>query len=156
MNSGSGSGLEAQSRSALGNSKLFWASVIGGWTLIVIGIAGAIGNARHTKPVEWGAWIIGAAVVHDGVIAPLVLGVGATLRHRLSPRSRTALTAGLIVTGLIVVATVPIFSGLGVREDNPSHLPRDYWTGLGITLGSVWLGAGALLWRSWRRSSPDR
>jgi hypothetical protein len=155
MTYGSDDGFETESQAGLGNSKLFWWSVVGGWTMIVIGIAGAIGNARLTKPVEWGAWIIGGAVVHDGVIAPLVLGFGAVLRRKVPQPFRAPLTAGLVLTGLLVVATFPIFSGLGVRDDNPSHLPRDYWMGVGIMLGIVWLGTGALLWRAWRRQRPE-
>lgn len=154
---GASSSVGRRSEAAtLGRSKLFWASVVAGWALIVVGVVGAIGNARHTKPVEWGIWILGAAVVHDGVIAPIVFLAGAALRRVATKGVRTTLTAGLVVTALTVVATFPIFSGLGVRADNPSHLPRDYWTGLGIVLGIVWLATAALLLRAWRHRHRHR
>jgi hypothetical protein len=145
--------IVATDRATLGRSKLFWASAVVGWTIIVAAIIGAVGNARHTKPLEWGAWIIGGAVLHDAVMAPIVFVFGGILRRGAPRRLRATITAGLTVTALVALATFPIFSGLGVRSDNPSHLPRDYWTGLGIVIGILWVGVGAVLVRTWRRRS---
>jgi hypothetical protein len=53
-------------------------------------------------------WLIGALVIHDGLLSPIVVGIGAAL-HRLVPdRARGYLQAGLIAGGLVTVVALPL------------------------------------------------
>jgi hypothetical protein len=58
-------------------------------------------DQRHTHPTKLGAWLVGALILHDGIIAPIVIGVGMLLARVVPPRARAFLQGGLIVGGLI-------------------------------------------------------
>jgi hypothetical protein len=74
----------------------------------VLGV-GAIGygilriftDAKDTKPLALLKWLIGSLLVHDAIIAPVVIGVGWLLARFVPDRARRYLQAGLICGGLI-------------------------------------------------------
>ncbi|MCW2865851.1 MAG: hypothetical protein JWR20_39, partial [Marmoricola sp.] len=74
-------------------------------------------------------WMVGAAVVHDAVVAPLVLLVAWVLRRVLPGRWRTRVTVGLVVVATVTATAVPVLGRFGERPDNPTLLDRPYWVG---------------------------
>ncbi len=53
-------------------------------------------------------WLVGALVIHDGLLSPLIVGIGVAL-HRLVPdRARRYLQGGLVAGGLVTVVAVPL------------------------------------------------
>ncbi|MEU9191817.1 hypothetical protein [Streptomyces hundungensis] len=92
-------------------------------------------------------WLAGAVVLHDGLIAPLVVAVG-LLTGGL--KNRGLLRATLLTGGCLVLIALPLLLR-PLPTANPSVLPLDYPRGLLISLAVVvalalLLGAG----RRWR------
>jgi hypothetical protein len=94
------------------------------------------------KPLGVLGWLLGAALVHDVVIAPLVLALG--LLPPVAGRLR-GVVRGTFLTGgaLVLIALPPLLAPRPAR--NPSVLPLDYPRGLLIALAATVAG-GALAW----------
>ncbi|GAA2438565.1 hypothetical protein ACFPFX_36385 [Streptomyces mauvecolor] len=102
-------------------------------------------------------WLAGAVVLHDGVIAPLVLGVGflvGGLKHRGLVRG------ALLAAGCLTLVALPVLLR-PLPTANSSVLPLDYVRGLLISLAAVavlavLLGAGRWAWgRANRADDPE-
>ena len=80
--------------------------------------------------VEVAVWLAAAVVIHDGILAPAVLGLG-WLGGRLLPRAvaRGAVVV-LVLLGPTVLVAIPVLGRFGEKPDNPTLLDRDYTQGL--------------------------
>jgi hypothetical protein len=96
-------------------------------------------------------WVVGLALAHDLVLAPLVLGVGAAVRRGVPGRARPFVTGGLVASGALVLVAWPAVRGYGRLAGNPSILPRDYGTGLAVAVGATWLLVGVAALAASRR-----
>lgn len=114
----------------------------GAWTLLT--------NQRPDQLVAAATWLVGGVIAHDIVLAPLVLAVGWLLVRMLPSWVRGPATAGAVVLGTVTLVAVPVLGGWGRRADNPSLLPRDYWSGwlLLAALVAIAVVAGAYAVRS--------
>ncbi|MFI0408954.1 hypothetical protein [Actinomadura sp. 3N508] len=107
-----------------------------GAVLIVIGVRGV---AVHLAPADlavWAGWFAGAAVLHDGVLVPLVLAAGAAT-GRVPAAHRRIVRAALIVAGCVCAVALPLVLGYGRRADEPSRLPLPYGRNLAIVLAVI-------------------
>jgi hypothetical protein len=137
--------------------RVFWALGGIGWALMAFGTWGILARALATEPSELAAWVVGAAVVHDLVVAPVVFSVGRTVAWATRGLPRAAIQVGLILTGILVVYSIPVVGGFGRLEDNPSLLPREYGTGLVVLLAAAWgLTAAALVLARPRRGQSNQ
>ena len=74
-------------------------------------------------------WLVSGVVLHDFVLAPLVLGL-VVVGARLVPAvGRAPVAAGLVVLGTATVFAIPVLGTFGQRSDNPTLLDRDYLRG---------------------------
>ncbi|GAB3655611.1 hypothetical protein GCM10027596_08820 [Nocardioides korecus] len=74
-------------------------------------------------------WMVGGALVHDVVLAPLTL-LAAWLLRRVVPDSWWArVAAALVVVATVTVTAVPVLGRFGARPDNTTLLDRPYWVG---------------------------
>jgi len=90
------------------------------------------------------------------VVAPLVHLAGRRLRDRAPAGWRWPLQLGLVTSGVLVLASVPVLYGVGraTQPGNASVLPGNYPRALAGVLLAVWLGVltiGLLSARSRRR-----
>jgi hypothetical protein len=136
------------------------------WLFIVPGLAavgwGVIGLLRSSGEVplgSWLVWFVGSALVHDLVVAPVVIGLGAVLARLLSREARAPVVVGLVVLGpLLLIGGLFAWDPGGVPE--PGFLPLPYARNLLLLSGGVLLGAA--LWAAVRtagarrRSAADR
>ncbi|MGW4054316.1 hypothetical protein ACWENA_26180 [Streptomyces sp. NPDC004779] len=97
-------------------------------------------------------WLAGALILHDGVIAPLVLAVGLLLVGR---SDRTLLRGTLIVAGSLTFVALPLLVRPG-SPPNPSALPLPYGRNLAIVLAVVAVVAGARILIRRRRERAQR
>ena len=140
----------------------WWTGLAAGGAVGLFGLAGLLRDATKTMPRVWLAWLVGLLLVHDFVLAPLVLLVGRRLRDRAPEAWRWPLQVGLVTSGVLVLASVPVLYGVGRRTQpgNVSVLPGRYPLALAGVLAAVWLGVLALgIWSSTggrRRSSSPR
>src|SRR5439155_21740309 len=125
-----------------------WPVIVGALTgvgLAGFGVHTLRAHASDTRPATVARWVIGLAIVHDFVLAPIVLVV-ATVVHRWAPRRMRSVLAGvLVVTGLLVLEAWPALRGYGRIRDNPTVLPRNYAVGLVSAVAVVWFIGLALV-----------
>ncbi|XRQ16212.1 hypothetical protein ACN3XK_36725 [Actinomadura welshii] len=104
-----------------------------GLALIAVGVRGAV---MDVDVAGWLAWLAGAAVLHDGVLVPVVLAAGAAT-GRLPDAWRRPVRAALITAGCVSAVALPLVLGRGRRADEPSRLPLPYDRNLAIVLALI-------------------
>ncbi|MFI1171360.1 hypothetical protein [Streptomyces melanogenes] len=95
------------------------------------------------SPWDVAVWLVGAIVLHDGLIAPLVLlvGLGVALTR---PGVRGPLRAALLTAGCLTAIALPDILRPGPRN-NATVLPLDYVRNWLVLLGVVGFGAVVVL-----------
>lgn len=53
-------------------------------------------------------WLIGALAIHDGLLSPMIVAVGAALHRFVPDRARRYLQGGLVAGALVTVVAVPL------------------------------------------------
>lgn len=120
-----------------------------GTAMIGYGLWGQV-YGDDTKPLRVAVLVVIAALVHDLVLAPLVLALGLLVRRLVPGRIRASVQGAAAVAFCLLLVSIPGLGRFGARSDNPSVLPRDYTEGLLLALAVVVLGALAhALTRRW-------
>ncbi|MFK4227616.1 hypothetical protein [Streptomyces sp. NPDC019890] len=116
---------------------------------IVLMAVGATLLATGGQIKDVALWLAGAIVLHDGIIAPLVLGIGLLLA---AVPARGAVRGALVVAGCLTMVALPVLLRPG-RPTNPSALPLDYLRNWLLVLAAVAVLTAVLLLarRLWRR-----
>lgn len=131
----------------------FWVGLVAGAPLIVYGVWWLFHNARITRPAGWARWFVGAAVIHDLVFAPIVIG-GGLLASRFAPRwLRAPMQVATVFVGVTVIVAYPAATENGLRPSNPTLLPRDEIANLIAVVAAILVATGvwaALRWRASR------
>ncbi len=131
--------------------RLFWPAAAVGWVVMTIGAWGLVSDPHKTRPAESIRFVVGAAIVHDLLLAPAVILAGWGLAKIVPERARGPVQAALIVSGMVALFSVPFVRGYGRVSTNPSILPRNYGGGLAVILAAVWvIAAAAIARRCWR------
>jgi hypothetical protein len=127
--------------------------VVGGLVL-AYGVGGLLVNAASTRPPAWATWLLVTLLVNDFLVLPALFAVG-VLVGRVPGAWRVPVRAALVVSGVLVLVTLPAFLGDGrdVQPGNASLLPNAYGRNLLIMLSVVWTAAA--LW-ALRRSGRFR
>ena len=126
-------------------SRWFWPAVAAGWGLIVAGIVGMFSQRDRTTPFQLVRYVVGFLLVHDLVVAPVVIGVGWLVSRAVPPVARGPLRAALALSALVIVFSWPLLRRYGEHATNDSALPLDYGRTVPVVLGVVWLVALAVL-----------
>ncbi len=122
-----------------------------GVALVLVGFWHLLGTDLSAL-LDVALWLAGGVVVHDALIAPLVVVVGVLAVPRLAGWARAAVVAGLVVLLSVTLAAVPVLGRFGAKADDPGLLNRPYlllWL-LFAALVLVAVGVAALVRR--RRS----
>ena len=82
-------------------------------------------------------WMVGAVAIHDGLLSPLVLGVGAALRRWVPDRGRRFVQLGLIIGSMITVIAVPMIYLEGSQPPEKAILLQHYGVNLTVLLAIV-------------------
>lgn len=112
-----------------------------GLALIAVGVRGVV---TDLDAAAWLAWFAGAAILHDGVLVPVVLAAGLATR-RLPAASRRVVHAALITAACTTAVALPLVLGRGRRADEPSRLPLPYDRNLAIVLAAITVAAAAAI-----------
>jgi len=136
----------------------WWGGLAVGGAVGLFGLTGLVADAAKTMPLVWLRWLVGLLLVHDLVLAPLVQLIGRWLRDRAPAAWRWPLQLGLVTSGVLVLASLPVLYGVGraSQPGNASVLPGDYPLALAAVLLAVWLGVLTIgLLRARSRKSPE-
>jgi hypothetical protein len=123
---------------------------------VLVGTYGAfllLSRQDRDQLVSAAIWLASGVVLHDAVLAPVVL-VLVVVGARLVPvAARVPAAAGLVVLGAVTVVAIPVLGEFGARPDNPTLLDRSYVAGWLVFAGVVLLATVvASLVRSRRHS----
>ncbi|CAM5634410.1 hypothetical protein SAVIM338S_06108 [Streptomyces avidinii] len=113
--------------------------VLGGCGLLLIAAGGRLLWVLP-DPAGVALWLGGALVVHDGIIAPLVLAAGAAVA---AVPARGVVRGALLTAGALVLVTLPLLLRPGAPA-NPSALPLPYGRNLAVVLAVVAVTAVAV------------
>ncbi|MDJ0382587.1 hypothetical protein [Streptomyces sp. G-G2] len=129
-----------------------------GLLLIAVGLRQVV---ALPDPLSVLIWLGGGLVLHDGLIAPLVLAVGLLGAAAFAAGPARGLVRGALLTGgALTLITLPLLLRPGAAP-NPSALPLPYGRNLLIVLGAVLLltlaaaGFLAARRRARARDTPD-
>ncbi len=90
--------------------------------------------------ISIGTWFVGALILHDGIIAPLVVLVGVGGSRLLPGHARSAAAIAFLVWATLTVVFVNVLSGQGGKPDNSTVLNRPYvlsWLVLTVLIAAV-------------------
>ncbi|MDQ4068667.1 MAG: hypothetical protein M3203_04200 [Actinomycetota bacterium] len=124
---------------------LFWISAAAGWAVIGYGLRGILENSVDTRPSQLARFVVGGALLHDLVVAPLVIVAGVVVARTVPGRARAVVQAGLLVSGVAALFSYPLVRAYGLAANNPTSLPHNYARNLLILLGIVWAVAASAL-----------
>ncbi|WP_329402464.1 hypothetical protein [Streptomyces melanogenes] len=115
--------------------------VMGALGLALMGLGVSLVWAQ--SPWDVAVWLVGSIVLHDGLIAPLVLlvGVGVALTR---PGVRGPVRAALVTAGCLTAIALPDILRPG-PHNNATVLPLDYVRNWLVLLGVVGVGAGVVV-----------
>ena len=112
--------------------------------LAVAGILLAVfGALRIVTTVPLGAltilalWMIGAVIVHDGIIAPATVTVGWLLGRFIPPRGRRYVQAFLLSGGLVTIIAIPLILRRNTQPASKAILQQNYAGNLTVLLGII-------------------
>ncbi len=131
---------------AEGRSKLFWPLAVLGWCVMVYAVRGIFTHSADTNPSQLVRLLVGLDLVHDLVLAPIVVVAGYGLTRLVPARVRPPVTAGLFVSAVVALYAYPLVRGFGrFAEFNSSRLPNNYATGLITVIAVVWAVTAVLV-----------
>ena len=103
-------------------------------------------------------WLLGALIIHDGLLSPAVIGVGAALRRYVPDRGRRYLQFGLIMAAMVTVIAVPMIYRANTQPPAKALLLQNFGINLTVLLAAI--GGGTLIAYAIRvardRSVPGR
>lgn len=109
--------------------------LIGGIALLVVGGVVLGQEVRPTRYLGILTWFIGALILHDAIIAPLVVLVSLIGRRmRIAPVVQALVQAGLVLAGIVTLLVVPEILKQRIKVASSSILPQDYLTHLVVYL----------------------
>lgn len=103
-----------------------------------------------------GIWFLAGAILHDAVLAPIVVVLGVVAARMLPGHFRASTAVAFLVWGTLTVVFFPVLSGEGGKPGNDTILGRPYvlsW--VVMTLLLVGLAVGGALRRR-RRATAAR
>lgn len=98
----------------------FLAAAYGAWSLL---------GEDPRDLLDAALWLAGGVVLHDFVLAPLVLVLALAVRRWLPEGWRTPVVVASIALGSTTLVAIPVLGRFGARPDNPSLLDRPYLAG---------------------------
>lgn len=122
-----------------------WRIALVAFGIVMLGIGALVLLDTQNLPqiVQVGIWLLGATIVHDGIIAPLVFLVGAGMRKagkRIPIAVLAIVQAGIVFGGVFSLIVVPEIIAKMVRQRSYTVLPFDYGTRLAL----LWLATAVL------------
>ncbi|WP_440709258.1 hypothetical protein [Herbiconiux sp. YIM B11900] len=115
--------------------------------LLVVGVLGLLLGALvllmkqdPAQIVGVGVWMIGAIVLHDAILSPLVVGAGILVRktgRRLPYGLLAIVQAGVVLAAILGLIVAPEIYAKTLGVANPTVLPLDYTLNLVLTWAAV-------------------
>ncbi len=126
----------------------FWITAALGWAVIGWGVVGIVSNSLDTRPANLAKFVVGGALLHDLIVAPVAILAGVMVVRAVPRRVRGPVQAALVVSAIVALFSWPLVRAYGLAANNPTSLPHNYGRNLLVVLGLVWaVAAGAIALR---------
>jgi len=141
---------------------------LGGVGVLIAGYGGWLLFSRQDlrQLTNLAEWIVGGIVLHDAVLAPVVVVVGWLCARALPVHPRGLLVRTVILLGPVTLIAVPVLFGGGSDPTNPTIDGRHYghgWAVVALACVLVALLATTMTWVTARHderrhdgTGPDR
>ena len=116
---------------------------IAGILLALFGVFRLLTQIPPSALVILALWLVVALVIHDGILSPVVVGVGWAVSRFIPPRARRYLQGALIMAALVTVIAIPMIYRQDSQPRSKSMLLQNF--GLNLTLLIGIIAAGSLL-----------
>jgi hypothetical protein len=113
------------------------ALAVAGLLLGGYGVFRLVTEVPHAKLLVLGFWLVGALVIHDGILSPLVLAISWVLARVVPPRGRRYLQFALITGGLVTVIALPMIHRQKIGPAHKALLRQNFSVNLTIILAVV-------------------
>jgi hypothetical protein len=121
---------------------LFWISAAVGWAVILgVGLRGILAHSLDTRPANLARFVVGGALLHDLLVAPVVIVLGVSLTRVVPARARAVVQAALVASVVIALFSFPMVRAYGLATNNPTSLPHNYARNLLVVLALIWVAA---------------
>lgn len=111
--------------------------------LMLLGVGAGLWGLWMMRDFRWAQvlslalFLVAGVIVHDAVLAPLTVGVGATVGRVVPAGYRAPVVVAGLVWATVTVAVANVLSGRGGKPDNDTILDRPYlvwWLSLTLVL----------------------
>lgn len=110
---------------------------IAGVLLVLFGLFRLLTQVPIFPLVILALWLVGALVIHDGILSPIVVAVGWAIARVVPPRARRYLQGALIMAALVTVIAIPMIYRQGSQPKSKSILLQNYGGNLTLLLGLI-------------------
>lgn len=107
---------------------------------VLLGLFGVFRLLTQVPPsalVILALWLVGALVIHDGILSPVVVGVGWAVARVVPPRARRYLQGALIMAALVTVIAIPMIYRQDSQPRSKSMLLQDFGANLTLLIGII-------------------
>jgi hypothetical protein len=111
-----------------------------GVALLIVGALVLLANVEPSNYLGIAVWFLGALIIHDGILGPVVFGVSVVMRKssRRIPFGVLLIVQGALVIGALFTAiVVPEILKQGIGTANATLLPLEYGRNLVIFYGAL-------------------
>lgn len=116
-----------------------WRLILGG-AGILVGVYGLVQlavNVPASSLILVVAWLIGAVIIHDGILSPAVVGIGSIMRRLVPDRGRRYLQAALIMGAIVTLIAIPMIYRQGTQPPSKALLLQNFAANLTLLLGII-------------------
>ncbi len=99
-------------------------------------------------------WLVGVVVLHDAVLAPIIVVIGVVAARTL--RRRSVAAVAFLIWGTLTMAVANVLSGVGGKPDMDSLLNRPYVSAWLVLSVGIIVAALAVTARTDGRNRADR
>ena len=122
----------------------FWIAAAAGISVAGYGIVGYLAKYPDlTRRLALARWIVGIDLVHDLLVAPLVVVVGAVVRKLVPPRALGPTQFALMASAIVLLIAWRPLHRSGAYKHNPTVQPLDYATATLTVMAVIWTIAAA-------------
>ena len=113
------------------------ALAVAGLLLGGFGVFRLFTQVPHPKLIMLGMWLIGALVIHDGILSPLIVAVSWVLAKVIPPRARRYVQAALIMSALVTIIAIPMIYRRGHQPQVKAILQQNFGGNLTVLIGII-------------------
>ena len=92
----------------------FWITAAAGWAVIGWAVYGIVSNSLDTRPANLAKFVVGGALLHDLLVAPLAIVFGVLVARAVPGPARAPVQAALAVSAIVAVFAWPLVRAYGL------------------------------------------